>query len=104
MPSREKRNKKAIGDFGQTTTYKDVVETMRQMVSAKRKVRIRERQERQEHERTNAELECLFDDVLSVCPGLTREQFYEAYCCTALKQLQRLVDKMGEPPNRGLDF
>ena len=74
--SKEERNKQAIGDFGQTEVYKSVVKTIAAMREAKRKVKVIERQERIDAFRTNAELECIYDDVRAIHPGLTREQFY----------------------------
>ena len=52
--SKEERNKQAIGTFGQTEVYKEVVKTIAQLREAKRKVKVIERQERIDAFRTNA--------------------------------------------------
>ena len=99
--SKETRNKAAIGNFGQTPVYKEVVKTIHQMREAKRKVRAQQRQERIEEERTNAELECIYDDVRAIHPGLTREQFYYVYAHTMLNLLERRLDDDSKPPRHG---
>lgn len=95
---------KELGEFGQTPTYKEVVETIRQMQTAKRKVKIKERQERVERERTNAELDLLFDDVRAIHPGLTKDEFYHVITHTYLNRLERLLENEVEPPKFGDDF
>lgn len=102
--SKEQRNKEAIGNFGQTPIYKEVVKTIAQMQKAKRKVRVQQRQERIERERTNAELDLIFDDVRTIHPGLTKEQFYYVYAHTALNQLERLLENESKPPKHGDAF
>ncbi|MFZ3343494.1 MAG: hypothetical protein WA213_21640 [Terriglobales bacterium] len=102
--SKEQRNKEAIGDFGQTPIYKEVVKTISQMQSAKRKVRVQQRQERIESERTNAELDLIFDDVRAIHPGLTKEQFYYVIAHTYLNELERRIVREGAPPKHGDAF
>jgi hypothetical protein len=102
--SKEKRNKTAIGEFGQTPTYKDVVDIIRRIRDMKRRNAILRRQDRIEAERTNAAIDCLFDDVRSVYPGISREELEQIILLWGIEHLQRIIDRMGEPPNRGLDF
>ena len=95
--SKEERNKKAIGDFGQSPTYKDVLETITHIAKAKRTVAIELRQARADRRRIVAELECIYDDVRSIHPGLSRDEFDYVYTHTLLNQLERMLSK--EPPD-----
>ena len=102
--SKEERNKQAIGTFGQTEVYKEVVKTIAQLREAKRKVKVIERQDRIDAFRTNAELECIYDDVRAIHPGLTREQFYYTYCHCMLNLLEKRLKDENQPPKHGDDF
>ena len=101
---REKRNKDLIGEFGQTKEYREILAAIEKLREIKRAHAIERRQERETRKRAETELRLLYDDVRSVHPGLTYEEFLQVYSLVGLARLERLVDRMGTPPNRGLDF
>ena len=91
--TREQRNKETIGGFGQTENFKMVTDALAKIHEGKRKLAVILRQLRDESKDTSAELQLLYDDVLSVAPGLTYEQFKLVYCYAGLNRIERMLNR-----------